>query len=272
MEFVLKNIMVPCVCIIGIIGNLLTLVILNKKGLKTTCSSTERSVQLGFVALAFSDISLCISLLPHGLFQTEPSQYHDRWDFQLLYRTYSSGVINAFIMTSTWLTVTMATSRYLAICHPFRCRHFISLTTTKILIPIVFISCFLFNIPKILQDFYLIESFPCDGDENKKVYWKRPKELGHSGKVEYLTYVWIYFCFGILIPLTTLAFCNIGLMRALHESTKLRRRCGVRGPQLESNHRITPILVIIVIMYIVLVTPSEIVLFLQVSYRSCVLI
>ena len=113
----LKEVVVPIICVFGLVGNMLILLILTRKRLKSSCDGTERTVHIGLTALAVSDFMFCLVVLPHGLFRKEPFEFKTL-SFQLLYRAYGAGLINTFLLTSTWLTVTMATSRYLAICHP----------------------------------------------------------------------------------------------------------------------------------------------------------
>ncbi|KAK2139787.1 hypothetical protein LSH36_1615g00011 [Paralvinella palmiformis] len=255
-RYVLK-ILHPAICIFGLMGNVLTLLILTRKRLKMSCDGTERTVHTGFTALAVSDLLFCLALLPYGLLGRNQFAYYSP-GFQLVYETYSGAAVNMFILTSTWLTVTMATSRYLAICHPFRARHVIGMTGTKRSILLVFAVCALFNIPRMLMT--KIGSLRCiDGS---RMYFKMPGYLATNG-VAHTTYIWTYFTIGILFPLTALAFCNICLVRALHESAKIRRRYRVPAAHVDSNYRITAILVTIVVMYIVLVSPAEILLFVQ---------
>ena len=178
--------------------------------------------------------------------------------FQLVFMTYGSALINTFILTSTWLTVTMATSRYLAICHPFRSRYIVGLTGTRVSITVVFLLCLLANIPRFFE--YYIEWVPCTDQSVRLI---RNFGFMMSNKRARAVYMWIYFSVGIFLPLTTLAFCNICLVRALKESSRLRRRCRVPAAHVDSNYRITSILVTIVVMYITLVSPAEIALFID---------
>ena len=68
--------------------------------------------------------------------------------------------------------------------------------------------------------------------------------------------MWIFF------PLVVLAYCKLSLSRALQASIRMRRQYRVQGQPSESTHRITMTLIIIVIMYILLVTPAETMAFL----------
>jgi len=52
----------------------------------------------------------------------------------------------------TWLTVTMAVSRYIAICHPLRARQIIGRTFTVASLVAVFVVSVLFNVPRFLHE------------------------------------------------------------------------------------------------------------------------
>lgn len=71
--------------------------------------------------------------------------------------------------------------------------------------------------------------------------------------------------FGNFIPLLILIFCNVGLLKEIQKSYALRRHMnrsiknGSNSVDIESSQRITMTLVCIVVMFLVLVAPSEIV-------------
>jgi len=102
---VVKTVFVPVVCVVGIIGNLLTLFVLSRRRLSVVSDNSVRAVHACMKALAVSDLVLCASLLPHG-FLLHDCLVHVRRSFHLVYWLYSGAVINSFILTSTWLTVT----------------------------------------------------------------------------------------------------------------------------------------------------------------------
>ena len=258
LRHLIKTVLVPAICILGVIGNALTLLVLTRKRLQSSCDGTERTVHIGLFSLAMSDLLCCICLFPHGFLKENQFNFSSV-NFQLVYKTYGEVFINTFILTSTWLTVTMATSRYLAICHPFRARHMIGLTGTRVTILLVFFISILFNIPRFFN--YRIESIQCDDGRNIFLSNTWFMNSGNSGLRT--AYIWAYFSVGIFLPLVMLAFCNICLVKALRESTKLRRRYRVPAAHVDSNHRITSILVTIVVMYILFVSPAEILLFVR---------
>ena len=76
------------------------------------------------------------------------------------------------------------------------------------------------------------------------------------------TFSYLWTIFGYVIPVSVLAFCNTHLIRALRESYRMRRVYRVHSQAPQPGSRITPTLVAIVVMFIVLVSPSEIIQFL----------
>ena len=65
----------------------------------------------------------------------------------LIYRLYSTAIINVFIMISTWLTVAMSLERYLAICYPLRQDLYLTTRRIKVIIVLTYTLSFLFNVP-----------------------------------------------------------------------------------------------------------------------------
>ena len=63
---VVKTVLVPAVCVVGIIGNLLTLFVLSRRRLSVANDNSVVAVHSCMKALAVSDLILCASLLPHG--------------------------------------------------------------------------------------------------------------------------------------------------------------------------------------------------------------
>jgi len=166
---VIKSKLVPTICVLGIAGNLMTLIVLACQRLRSGVSA-ERKVTVWLQALAVSDLLLCVVLLPHGLMTYGDRLVHVSLSFQLLYQVYGTAIINNFILTSTWITVAMSFSRYLAVCHPLgayqnvrmstnsnseRCRH----SGTRVAAAVIFVACFMFSLPRFFEN--RIESHSC---------------------------------------------------------------------------------------------------------------
>lgn len=81
------------------------------------------------------------------------------------------------------------------------------------------------------------------------------------------TYIWSIL--GFLLPVVTLTYCNIHLVRALRESHRMRRQYQVTARAATScGSRVTPTLVTVVCMYILLISPAELLQFYYYGVRQ----
>lgn len=218
--------------------------------------------------------------------------------FPLYFDMYHEGLFNILLTSSTWLTVVMAVGRYVAVCKPLHARGFISISGTRIAIASVFIGSILFNLPRFwhyvatseLCNHMLPPSLQMpNADEcpDCRYYMKFESQLFNS------TFVTVYgvFCavIAILLPLPVLTVCNVCLARALRRSRQLQKqyratnvRCRSMRPTLSneassrgtegrssptgrhhtgqsnSHHRITPTVIGLIVLFTLLVVPSEI--------------
>lgn len=280
---------VETICLFGIVGNALTLVILSRRRLRAAAPVDEdpsvRSAHVDMQALAASNLLLCLFLLPHGFLPTNCVIHQRRWSFHVVYWLYGGSAINALMLTGTWLTVTMAVVRYLAIAFPFRVRLLIGSTGSKVKVAVVFAASCLLNVPRLFE--HRIETIRCSitspavshvhardnvtaadrmvpDNGEMEIYMQMAGPLQSLGDQNLMNvYVWVYFVVGIFVPLVLLAISNFGLVRTLRQSTRLRRRFHVRPAHVDANERVTTVLAAVVVAYLVLVAPAEILLFID---------
>ena len=259
LESSLYRYVLPVICCFGILGNMLNLVILSSKSLTVRMERLEKCAHLPLIALAVSDLMYCAAVLPHS-FMHEPfvqDSYISPW---LLYDAYHGAVINTFLLCSSWLTVAMAVSRYIAICYPVKARQHLGITTTRMGIISIFVISVTFNVPRYFQK--AIYKVQCQ--EGGYSYFAFHGLLRKHCHAEHI-YLWIYFVIGILFPLTAVVFCNIYFIKALRASRKLHRSTCRYSPSATSHSNNPNVLTltfsIIVGLYILLVTPAEVIQF-----------
>jgi len=193
----------------------------------------------------------------------------------------------------------MAISRYIAVCHPLHARSFISQRGTRIIILAISLSSFIVNLPRFWH--YQAKTLTCPRGSSVVVpadchcvyYEKLPGSLfRNSGFVSAYTAVWATVA--TFVPLIAMVICNWCLVRALRRSSAMQKRCcrissmasarvtitdtggiGLVGNRNDSvfvssgnlrtpttaGHRITPTLVALVVLFVVLAGPSEILTF-----------
>ncbi|CAH1779855.1 unnamed protein product [Owenia fusiformis] len=251
--FWIDKAVIPTICAFGIIGNILNLIILMHKQIRSTMDTMEKSAHIGLFSLAISDFCFCLIVFCHAFLPEVHIFLHKT--FTLYYIVFSHAFINIFIMTSTWLTVVMATGRYLAICYPLRCRTTIELSWSKWAIVLVYIISVLFNIPWFFQMYI---QRVCINDNY--IYYPAQGSITLSSAFkDGYRIMWGVIC--NFVPLIVLVFCNCCLIKALHNSRHMHRALSANPPIKETRQRLTTILVVIVLLFCVLVSPSEIMKF-----------
>lgn len=281
-ERTISRVLVPVVSAFGIVGNLLNLIVLTRKRLRRSMDHMEKSAQMGLVALALSDMMVCLvylfaSAVPSRVVYTP----YDRL-FALYFDTYQEALLNIFLLISTWLTVTMALSRYLAVCRPMHARSFISIRGTRVALTADFVGSLVFNLPRFWHYFPGRHSCsesgitttvnpPSPFDCPCHYHVKQTGALYSDGAFVF-AYGIVTAIVGIFGPLLILTACNVCLVRALRRSHQLHKQSmapvQARQTRKESRHRITPTLIALIVLFIALVTPSGVLNFFREHIRS----
>ena len=165
---------------------------------------------------------------------------------------YGTGVVTSFMLTSTWTTVVMALLRYIGICHPFSSRKIDGPRFAKAAYCIVFVSCILFNLPS----FYMYQTL--EMDLGLGTMYLIDIGLIDQSSTGGQCFIWIKAIFGILVPMIILGFCNCSLIRALRRSYRMRQQYRVQQNVSSTSNRITLTLIVIMMGFMILVFPSEI--------------
>ncbi len=253
--FVISRIFTPLFCGFGIVGNILNILVLTRRRMQSgSDSGSERAAFMGLIALAVSDLCYCTSAFPKLFYPTKATIFRSG-DPKLFYFLYESYILNSFSKISTWLTVIMAVSRFVAICHPLHARLFVHFKGTVVAISMTFLLWFLLELPECWTHQLITEVCP----QESYIFL----ELGvfvNNTKLR-LAFQYLWFILGFVVPVCILAFCNIQLIRALRASARMRQECRVHGGRQQPGSRITPTLIAIVLMFIFLMTPSEIINF-----------
>ena len=244
----------PAISLFGCIGNVLNIIVLirSRQRMKTADGGRDSGTFLGLLVLAVSDMLFCAAVFPRSFARIGGNEaLFEPNDFRLYYQVYGTGVINTFILTSTWITVAMATMRYIGICHPLSTSKVRRSNCVKLIYLITITTCILINSPTFWQ--YKITDFEKDGH----VYYLI--DIGDFALNSRKGYIFLWFraFVGIISPALLLLYCNFSLILALRRSRSIRREGRVRPSVSRSHNRITRLLVVIVILFIVLVFPAE---------------
>lgn len=253
-KFFLTVIVNPSVCVFGLFGNVLNIIILSRGRMQEAMSSTiERSSRSGLIGLAVTDMLCCAGSLIYTISGPEHALFVGP-DPRLYVLQYGLYFQNVCMKASTWLTVILAVERYVAICRPIHARYMVDVRTTRVAICLTFLLMGTLELPTIWT--FKVSHIPCN-DSNQ--YHLIDLGLFVQNKRLNIVFTYIWAVIGFLLPAAILACCNIQLIRALRESFRMGRmhRANFRSASEAASNRLTLTLISIVFMFLVLVTPSE---------------
>lgn len=278
----------------GIIGNALNIFILTRKRTwRWSRGTLENVAYTGLVALAVSDMVYCMITCTDALLAKERHLWYYNIGPRLIFHYCSKYLQNVFSYCSTWLTVLMALNRYLAICHPIYARVCVSHHILWKVITLTFIAWFLLLLPELLErkiriadmrshvpcldgklnltnivvnnsdinltsTFYMLCSCMAPND-SEVIYRIDPEPTKETQKV---VFQYFYNILGFLVPVILMIYCNVMIVMKLREARRMRREyvCAGRGEGQPAmpDRALTYTLVIVVLMFLLLVSPSEV--------------
>ena len=253
LKYYLLGVVQPCLCCFGILGNLLNIVVLSRKKFKTSLDcSMEIAAMCGLIALALSDILYCVSVLPKA-FLKQSVVIFNSMNFYMVYQMYSTAIQNIFTYISTWLTVLMATTRYIAICRPLHARYLVETRATILTIISIVVFCFLLGLPAFWKFSYILCS--------KEGFYVIDQGFFVTQKSFRKAFTYVWCIIGFFIPMAILVYCNIHLIGALRESMRMRKHYTTSNKTVSPGSHITPTLVAVICQFLLLMTPSEVINF-----------
>ncbi|CAH8482970.1 unnamed protein product [Schistosoma rodhaini] len=201
---ILKHYLPIPIFIVSILCILVTLIAVTQRGLWRT--TVTYIIVLAIVDL-FTLISLCILSMDFFIIPALPEGLFTRVYF--LIETILGELVDTLLLISNWLTVLIATERYLAVCHPLKVR-FIDCKYRRIFIILVILSSILIKLPG-----FIILGYA--------------KEINSSYTIIIFRkiYIWIVqILLFLIIPFSILTFVNIRLIQTVRNSLQLiNQRC-----------------------------------------------
>lgn len=275
-----ENIAEPIVCLFGILGNVLNLVVLMRRRLQRSSNQDarlERVSQLGLMTLAVSDLAFCVMYFLRWAIE-ERMVYEPTDNLTGLYfKIYQEFLINVFQLTSTWLTVNVALGRYLVVCYPLRARRYVSVRANRVVISLVFLLSVGVELPRFFH--YQLDPQPCTVRVPQVppppgqapycpcfFYYKRVNALYQSMEFGYGVACCVVDTF---VPLAILTFCNICLIRAKNRSRRLRDvACRTPGRWRADENSVTATLIAVIVLFIVLAAPANLLVFVKMASKD----
>ena len=223
------------VCAFGILANILNIVVLTRKNMisATNCILTGLAVSDGLTMVAYMPFALRF----YVLYGTDPTPERNTLGairFMLFYACFSVVVHTV----SIWLTVTLATFRYIFIKHPRHGQVLCSLHRAKIAVFLVYIVTLLVCIPNFVT---ITVRGHATSHTNGTIYvwivdFKTETEID---KFVYNFNFWIQAIVVKLVPCVGLTILSILLVRTMKEAESRRKKLRTQSQkdEIETNSR-----------------------------------
>lgn len=265
-----NDVITPIVFVFGIVGNIVTFVVLSNRRLYPDRRQTmlERSAVFGLRTLALSDFLFCAAGLPAPFLRsyassTAAAATDGRWAMLgAYYLAHRGAFLNLFLFTSTWLIVLISVERYLVVCHPFRSPGMIHVRKTAVAYAAVFVVSLVVNLPLFVK-FSIVRSLCSEGCV---CYYSYPSHFFRT-PVLVNAHKIVWSAVGTLVPLALILVSNAFLVRELlrcggspSSSARAEHRPSASNSSSEQvvTLRLTVTLTAIVVCFFLMVCPSMI--------------
>ena len=235
------------VCILGFIGNMMSVVVLTGKIYNAS------STYVYLIALAVSDSLLLVTALVLSLNDifTETMEYNRNIsEFIAFTFPYISPLCNTFQTISIWLTLGFTVDRYIMICHPFQGVKFCSRKRAVLVVLGLHILGVMFTLPQFFEKKTVVKYI-----EGHKIIAVDYTTFGKSQGYLSGVHLWAYLIFIFVLPCVTLAVLNFLLILAVKKSRSTERRMSL-GVTTAHRNDTTVMLVAVVLVFMVCQLPA----------------
>ncbi|CAH1775635.1 unnamed protein product [Owenia fusiformis] len=243
-QFITALICLPIICTFGIIGNILSLVVLQQKKMSSSTNTFLSAMAIAdSIKLINDEIYFVVILMQR--YNPEMSQT----GFVHIY-PYSHFVFNCAMLITSWITVSVAVERYISVCHPHRAKSMCTIPRARLVSSCVALGMSIIALPSAFK-YHTVVSKPLDNTSEGVV--NMTIELTSFGKDVYAMniYTWIQTLLRSIIPLFVLVFINASIIRSLGRSK-------IQGAASAARYRITVMLVAIIVVFLICITPDAI--------------
>ena len=240
------------VCSIGLVCNMMSLVVLTRRSMR---SSTYSYLS----ALAVCDslfLLFTMVLISKDLKKPVEGEHEWAWSggwsggwYPYVF-PYVHALAFTFQVTSIWLTLTFTVDRYIMICHPFTAEPYCTISRARKVIVVMFLCSLIFNIPKFFEYQTVVLSIPF---KNETRVICDLTELGHNKYFKHLYHSGFYIAFVCGLPFVALAVLNAFLMRAVHQSRKRGREIAAAD---KKRNDTTIMLISVVVVFFICQMPA----------------
>ncbi|XP_014279580.1 G-protein coupled receptor daf-37 [Halyomorpha halys] len=254
-RFWIPNVAAPIIFIIGLFGNVMTIVVLTRKRMSGSTNTYLTALAVSDLLYLIFYMTLC---LEHHMSDSKYLLYWKYWRFAVWFADATVGI-------STWLTVSFTLERYIAVCHPLKGKVVCTEARARKVIGCVVMFCLLSTVTT---------PFEWNAQININPETNKTSPIHHSSLGNNKTYKTIFYWFSgitfVFIPLILLGTLNYLLINAVRISQKKRKNLtegnSRKNYKEKQENKITIALVAVVFLFLLCQGPSAITLILGIFY------
>ena len=208
------------ICMIGIVGNLFSMIVLSRKSMSRLSTysyllglSICDEISLFFTIIIFAKYSLPSTIDLSDSFNN---------NYKLL-QIYIYPIVASMQALSVWITLAFTIDRYLYVCQPYYGIKHCTRRRSTIIIICLYLLAAIYSIPQFLERSYDIVDIL--GTEH---IFGNLTALGRNKYFIYVYHVFIYCIFVCFIPFTTIFVLNVFLIYDIIKSNRRRRDMSLR--------------------------------------------
>ncbi|EAA01756.2 AGAP001862-PA [Anopheles gambiae str. PEST] len=217
-EFWISGVVMNIVALIGILGNIFSMVILSRPQMRS-------SINYLLIGLARCDTVLILtSVLIFGLCAIYPhTGYLYYYHYQIFPKI--SLVVYPLAMiaqtASVYLTLTVTLERYVAVCHPLRARALCTYGRARLYVVGILVFSILYNLPRFWEVTLISSTHP---DTGLTIYCVKASDM-RTNETYIKVYIhWLYMIFVYFLPFSLISFFNLMIYRQVRRANKERQR------------------------------------------------
>lgn len=262
LNFYAYTFVIPLICLFGVVGNSLNLIVLCK-------GKNLQSVSYVYIRwMAIADLFIMILMIPFTINKAplvampntiHMARYTAHW--QLL-------LINGFIGASDLLVVALTLDRFFAICHPMITKDWRTFNNAKILVFCIYVFSFLLHVPytfhrEVKETMVQSDNSTIDGAMNVTRYDVIFNQVVYNNVWYKHVWVWTKETLTKFIPIITVLILNASICikyrRRQQKLKKLRKRTIYSAHRMgRGERRLVILLFCIVAIFLICTVPAAI--------------
>lgn len=204
-----------CICVIGIIGNFLSIIVLTRKSMKKL---STYSYLLGLSICDEISLTLTVIILLHYASPTRIILSQSLSSKHKILLIYIYPIVASTQALSVWITLAFTVDRYLYVCHPYYGRLYCTRKRACFVLIALYLLAAIYSIPQFLERTYVV----IDVVGTKHVF-QNYTSFGRNPYFIYIYHLFIYCLFVCFIPITIIVVLNGFLVFDIIKSNKRHR-------------------------------------------------